>query len=98
MLAQLPIRPKDDERDHPQAQVEHRADEACDDAEQQGEPDDDDAAPQAVSPDLLLKRHVAGVNETCGVAVSPSAEKNSLSWNPRGRATSTQGRLWMPVL
>ena len=36
-------------------------------------------AAQAVPPDLLLQRHVAGVNETCGTAVSPSAEKNSFA-------------------
>ena len=46
-------------------------------SEQQDEADDDDAAAQAVRADLLLERHVAGVNDTCGGAVSPSAEKNS---------------------
>ena len=53
---------------------------------------------QAVPTDLLLQRHVEGVNATCGTATSPSAAKNSFSRNPSGRATSTHGRLWMPVL
>ena len=74
-------------------EVEHGAEEPGDDAEQYDDADDDDAAAEAVPPDLLLERHAAGVKETCGVAVSPSAEKNSLSWNPSRRATSTQGRL-----
>ena len=87
-----------EERDDAEPQVERRADEPGDDSEQQDEADDDDAAPQAVPADLLLKRHVAGVNETCGSAVSPSAEKYSFSPKPSGRATSTHGRLWMPLL
>ena len=48
--------------------------------------------------DLLLERHVAGANDTCGTAVSPSAEKNSFSRKPSGLATSTHGMLWIAVL
>ena len=73
-------------------------DEAGDDAQQHDEADDHDAASQTVSANLLLERHVAGVNDTWGGAVSPSAEKNSLSRKPSGRATSAQGRLWIAVL
>ena len=87
-----------EERDHAEPQVERRADEPRHDAEQHDEADDDDAAPQAVPADLLLERHVAGVNETWGGAVSPSAEKNSFSRKPSGLATTTHGRLWMPLL
>ncbi len=82
----------------PSLSVEHRTDEAGDDAQQHDEADDHDAASQTVPADLLLERHVAGVNDTCGGAVSPSAEKNSLSRKPSGRATSAQGRLWIAVL
>ena len=42
--------------------------------------------------------HEDGASETCGTDVSPSAEKNSFSRNPSGRATSTHGMLWIPVL
>ena len=86
------------ERDDAERDVQREPDEPGEHEQEQDEADDDDAAPQAVAADLLLECHVAGVNDTCGAAVSPSAEKNSFSRKPSGRATSTQGRLWMPVL
>ena len=92
------VQARAEERDDAQPEVEDRPDEAADDPEQQREPENDDRAPQAVAADLLLERHVAGVNDTCGTSVSPLAEKNSLARKPSGFATRTQGMLWIPVL
>ena len=87
-----------DQRNDAERQVEDRADEAGEEEEEEDEPDNDDSAAEAVAPNLLLEGHVAGVSETCGGAMSPSAEKNSFSPNPSGRATRTQGMLWIAVL
>ena len=72
------------ERDDAQRDVQCKSDEPGEYEQQQDETGDDDPAPQAVPANLLLERHVAGVNDTCGTAVSPSAEKNSFSRTPSG--------------
>ena len=98
MIATSGVDARDHEGDDPERHVEYEPDEPREHEQQQDEAGEDDAAAETVSADLLLERHVAGVNDTCGGAVSPSAEKNSLSRKPSGRATSAQGRLWIAVL
>ncbi len=89
---------REDERDDAERDVEREPDEAGEEDEQEDESEHDDAAAQAVPPDLLLQRHGGGANETCGGSVSPAAEKNSFSRKPSGFATSTHGMLWIAVL
>ena len=91
------VEERDDERDDAERDVERESHETREHDEEKDEADDDDAAAQPVPPDLLLERHGAGTNETCGTAVSPSAEKNSFAPKPSGFATSTHGMLWIAV-
>ncbi len=79
------------ERDRAQRVVEREPDEACEHQQEQDEAEDDDPAAKAVRADLLLERHVARENDTCGGAVSPCAEKNSLARKPKGLAISEPG-------
>ncbi len=88
---------RDDQRDDAERDVERESHETREHDEEKDEADDDDARAQAVPPDLLLERHGAGASETCGTAVSPSAEKNSFARKPSGFATSTHGMLWIAV-
>ena len=93
-----PVRRRAHERDDAERDVERESDQPGEDEQQQHEPEDDDRAAQAVRSNLLLKSHGVVPNETCGGDVSPRAEKNSRAWKPSGVATSSQGKLWIPVL
>ena len=87
-----------DECDDAEREVEEQPDEAAEHPEEQGEPEDDDETAEPVGADLLLKGHGSVASETCGTAVSPSAEKNSRSRNPKGFAMRIQGMLCTAVL
>ena len=89
---------RNDQRDDAERHVEREADESREHDEQQHEAQDDDAAAQAVSADLLLEGHGAGARATCGTVVSGPRGEELLGVEPERPRDEHPRMLWIAVL